>query len=173
MSKGRYTLGVVTDHSRCTCQATSFSNKVRRHVAATNRFLCTGNVFENICLRNRILSLQRVAKNQIGLNLCDLLQRQNSVAATKIFTKILPVRMERFVAAMCHLVSTNLNEVDVEDSERATLASYFILVRILYKQKTSQKKGGPWFPLDHPLICPWLYLITINNYSFFLFYSLK
>ena len=154
MSKGRYTLGVVTDHSRCTCQATSFSNKVRRHVAATNRFLCTGNVFENICLRNRILSLQRVAKNQIGLNLCDLLQRQNSVAATKIFTKILSVRMERFVAAMCHLVSTNLNEVDVEDSERATLASYFILVRILYKQKTSQKKGGPWFPLDHPLICP-------------------
>ena len=131
------------------------------------------NFFENICLRNRILSLQRVAKNQIGLNLCDLLQRQNSVAATKIFTKILPVRMERFVAAMCHLVSTNLNEVDVEDSERATLASYFILVRILYEQKTSQKKGGPWFPLDHPLICPWLYLITINNYSFFLFYSLK
>lgn len=154
MSKGRYTLGVVTDHSRCTCQATSFSNKVRRHVAATNRFLCTGNFFENICLQNRILSLQRVAKNQIGLNLCDLLQRQNSVAATKIFTKILSVRMERFVAAMCHLVSTNLNEVDVEDSERATLASYFILVRILYKQKTSQKKGGPWFPLDHPLICP-------------------
>ena len=145
---------MVTDHSRCTCQATSFSNKVRRHVAATNRFLCTGNFFENICLRNRILSLQRVAKNQIGLNLCDLLQRQNSVAATKIFTKILPLRMERFVAAMCHLVSTNLNEVDVEDSERATLASYCILVRILYKQKTSQKKGGPWFPLDHPLICP-------------------
>ena len=144
---------MVTDHSRCTCQATSFSNKVRRHVAATNRFVCTGNFFENICLRNRILSLRRVAKNQIGLNLCDLLQRQNSVAATKIFTKILPVRMERFVAAMCHLVSTNLNEVDVEDSERATLASYFILVRILYKQKTSQKKGGPWFPLDHPLIC--------------------
>ena len=112
------------------------------------------NFFENICLRNRILSLQQVAKNQIGLNLCDLLQRQNSVAATKIFTKILPVHMERFVAAMCHLVSTNLNEVDVEDSERATLASYFISVRILYEQKTSQKKGGPWFPLDHPLICP-------------------
>ena len=81
--------------------------------------------------------------------------------------------MERFVAAMCHLVSTNLNEVDVEDSERATLASYFILGRILYEQKTSQKKGGPWFPLDHPLICPWLYLITIDNYSFFLCYSLK
>ena len=62
--------------------------------------------------------------------------------------------MVRFVTAMCHLVCTDLNEVDVENSERATLASYFILVRILYKQKTSQKKGGVWFPLDHPLICP-------------------
>ena len=72
------------------------------------------NFFENICLRNRILSLQQVAKNQIGLNLCELLQRQNSVAATKIFTKILPVHMERFIATMCHLVSTNLNEVDVK-----------------------------------------------------------
>ena len=46
------------------------------------------NFCENLCLRNRILSLQQVAKNQIRLNLCDLLRRQNSVAATKIFTKI-------------------------------------------------------------------------------------
>ena len=29
----------------------------------------------------------KVAKNQIRLNLCDFLWRQNSVAATKIFTK--------------------------------------------------------------------------------------
>ena len=42
---------------------------------------------ENICLCNRILSQQHVAKNQIRQNLCDLLQRQNSVAETKIFTK--------------------------------------------------------------------------------------
>ena len=45
------------------------------------------NFCENLCLRDRILSLQQVAKNQIRLNLCDLLWRQNSVAATKIFTK--------------------------------------------------------------------------------------
>ena len=62
--------------------------------------------------------------------------------------------MERFVVAMCHLVSTNLNEVDVKDSESATLASYFILVRILYKQKTSQKKGPPFN----------LSMIIYNNY---------
>ena len=46
------------------------------------------NLCENLCLCNGILSLQQVAKNQIRLNLCDLLRRQNSVAATKIFTKI-------------------------------------------------------------------------------------
>ena len=45
-------------------------------------------IFVKICLHNRILPLQLVAKNQIRLNLCDLLRRQNSVAATKIFTKI-------------------------------------------------------------------------------------
>ena len=45
-------------------------------------------IFVKICLHNRILPLQQVAKNQIRLNLCDLLRRQNSVAATKIFTKI-------------------------------------------------------------------------------------
>ena len=82
------------------------------------------------------------------------------VAATKFccsdkdFHKNSPVHTEQFVTAMCHLVCTNLNEVDVENSERATLASCFISVRIIYKQKTSQKKGGLWFPLDHPLIRP-------------------
>jgi len=49
----------------CTGRATSCSITLRRHVAATNRFVCT-----------RILSLQQVAKKQIGLNLCDLLGLQ-------------------------------------------------------------------------------------------------
>ena len=44
----------------------------------TNHFMCTGES----------LSLEQVAKNQIRLNLCDLLQRQNFVAETKIFAKI-------------------------------------------------------------------------------------
>ena len=42
------------------------------------------NFCENLCLRNRILSQQQVAQNQIKLNLWDLLRRQNSVAETKI-----------------------------------------------------------------------------------------
>ena len=73
VSKGRYTLG----------------DKLQQHVAATRRFVCAGEFCENLCLRNIILSLQQVAKNQIRQNLCDLLLRQNSVAETKIFTKIL------------------------------------------------------------------------------------
>ena len=77
--KGRYTLGdkllqhvAATDHSMCTGRATSGSNKVRRQIAS-----CVPEKFcENLCLRNRILSLQQVAKNQIRMNLCDLLRRQ-------------------------------------------------------------------------------------------------
>ena len=46
-------------------------------------------IFVKICLHNRILSLQQVEKNQIRLKLYDLLRRQNSVAATNIFTKFL------------------------------------------------------------------------------------
>ena len=51
----------------CTGRATSCSITLRRHVAATNRFV-----------RTRILSLQQVAKKRIRLNLCDLLGLQNS-----------------------------------------------------------------------------------------------
>ena len=69
--------------------ATSCSNTLQRQVAATNRVVCAGNFCGNLCLCNIILSLQQVAKNQIRQNLCDLLLRQNSVAETNIFTKIL------------------------------------------------------------------------------------
>ena len=47
-------------------------DKSLQHVAATE-----------FCRRDRILSLQHVAQNQTGLILCEMLQRQNSVAATK------------------------------------------------------------------------------------------
>ena len=92
----RYTLGdklqqhiAVTDHSMWTGRATSCSNTVRQHVAATNCFVCTGEFL------GKSLSLQwnfvaaTSHKNQIRLKLCDLLRQQNSVTATKIFTKIL------------------------------------------------------------------------------------
>ena len=86
-------------HTRRQVAATSRGDQitpcvqVRRLVAATrcddtSQRQITSCVLENfcetLCLRNRILSLQHVAKNQIRLKLCDLLRRQNSVAATKI-----------------------------------------------------------------------------------------
>ena len=72
--------------------ATSCSNMSRRHVAATNRFVCTGEfLWKSLSLHNLswILSQQHVAKNQIRQNLCDLGRQQNSVAETNIFTKFL------------------------------------------------------------------------------------
>ena len=57
-------------------------------------------IFVKICLHNRILLLQQVAKNQIRLNLCDLLRRQNSVAATKIFTKIQYARNQNDIVSI-------------------------------------------------------------------------
>lgn len=81
-----------------THQTTSCSNTLRRQVTATSHFVCTGEFFcESLCLRNRILSPQQIAQNQIRLNLYDSLRRQNSVAETKISTKLL--QNARIVAA--------------------------------------------------------------------------
>ena len=52
----------ATDHSLCTGPATSCSNTLRRHVAATSRFVCTGEFCKNLRLCNRIFSQQQVAQ---------------------------------------------------------------------------------------------------------------
>ena len=75
----------ITPYVRRLVAATRWGDTSQRQIASC----VLENFCENLCLRNRILSLQQVAKNQIRLNLCDLLRQQNSVAATKIFTKIL------------------------------------------------------------------------------------
>ena len=63
---------------------------IRRQVAATQIPWCVlENFCENLCRCNRILSPQQVGQIQSDLSFCDLLQRQNSVAETKIFRKIL------------------------------------------------------------------------------------
>ena len=46
-----------------------------------------GGKLIKFCRRDRILSLQHVAQNQTSLILCNMLQRQNSVAATKFSIK--------------------------------------------------------------------------------------
>ena len=74
------------------------------------------NFCENLCLRNKILSLQQVAKNQIRLNLCDLLRRQILLQRQRFSQKfsctyeaICRCNMSpRHVAATCRLVCTDL-----------------------------------------------------------------
>ena len=62
--EGRYTLG----------------NKLQRHVAATNRTCVLKNFCENLCLSNRILSLQQVKSGRICATCCGdkiFLQKQS------------------------------------------------------------------------------------------------
>ena len=59
------------------------------------------NFCENLCLSNRIL-LQQITQIQFDSILWDLLQRQNSVEETKIFTKILQYKQRNyFVSVTC------------------------------------------------------------------------
>ena len=118
----RLTLG---DKLRQQVAATSRGNKsrlqitqcvqIRRLVAAT----CCGDtthrqiascVLEKFCknlrLCNRILSPQQAAQILSDLSFCNMLLRQNSVAETKIFTKILQhtrsdLSLRRVVATCC------------------------------------------------------------------------
>ena len=93
-----YTLGDMSlqhfaaiNHSVRTGRAISYCNKLRD----TSQWqiawcvLRLVNSCANLCLSNRILSPQQVAQIQSDLIFCDLLPRQNYVAETKIFTKIL------------------------------------------------------------------------------------
>ena len=57
----------------CIHYATGCSNMSQRQTASC----ILENFSENLCLCNRILSQQHVAKNQIRQNLCDLSGRQN------------------------------------------------------------------------------------------------
>ena len=110
-------INLRSEHTRRQVPATRCGDTSLRQIALS----VLENFCENLCLRNIILSRQRVAKNQIRLNLCDLLRGQNSVAETKICTWIhqteyapsdlslrrvaqliaRPVHTEWFIAAKC------------------------------------------------------------------------
>ena len=88
--KGRNTLGdelqqhvAETDHSLCAGRAGSCTNKLRRRIAGTSGFVCTGDFLVKNFLCNRILSPQQVAQILSDLNFL------RHVAATKIFAKII------------------------------------------------------------------------------------
>ena len=107
---GRYTLGdklqdvAATDHSVCTGRVNSCSNTLGLHVAATNRFACTGEfVWKSLSLQQNFdVATSRKKSNQTEF--------VRLVAATKFFCshknlhKNSPVHSERFVAATCRLV---------------------------------------------------------------------
>ena len=60
-------------------------DKLQRQIV----FCVLENFCENLCFSNRILSPQQLTRIQSDLLLCDSLRRQNSVAETKIFAKVL------------------------------------------------------------------------------------
>ena len=109
--KGRNTLGdelqqqvAETDHSLCAGRASSCSNKLRRRIAGTSGFVCTGDFLVKNFLSNRILSLQQVAQILSHLIFCDMLQRQR-FSQKSSSTHVSP----RHVIANCHLVCSDLN----------------------------------------------------------------
>ena len=92
-------------HSMCTGRATSCSNKVRWHVAATNCFVCTGEfLWKSLSpQQNFVAATRRKKSNQTES--ARLVVATNSVAATKIFTKILQYTRSdlslQYVTATC------------------------------------------------------------------------
>ena len=99
----------ATDHSMCTDPATSCGDTTQRQIAS-----CVLEKFcKNLRLRNRILSPQQAAQILSDLISCNLLLRQNSVAETKIFTKILQytrsdLSLRRVVATCCCTLSPSV-----------------------------------------------------------------
>ena len=85
----------------CTSPATSWSNKLRRHVAATNRFVCTGEFCDNLSLCNRILSQQQVAQILSDLIFCDLFSSGTKFNYVADFHKNSLAHLKRFLAATC------------------------------------------------------------------------
>ena len=78
--KGRYTLG--NKQVAASCRGDTYQRQASTCILK--------NFCENLCLSNRVLSLQQVTQNQIRQNLCDLLRRQNFIAETKLSLKIPP-----------------------------------------------------------------------------------
>ena len=96
-------------HTRRQVAATRWDDMSQRQIASC----VLENVCENLCRCNRILLPQQVAQIQSDLIFCDLLQRQNSVAETKIFTKILQytrsdLSLQRVASPCCCNLSPDL-----------------------------------------------------------------
>ena len=125
---------LATDHSVCTGRATSCTHMSLRQIAS-----CVLETFcENLCLCDRILSLQQVAKKK---TLCDLLRRQNSVAATKIFTKGLQYTRSDLslqkVAATCCCNSCRVVCTDPQD----LIETFLSLMMVFHLSGTAKNRS--------------------------------
>ena len=90
-----------SEHTRRQVAATCRGDTLQRQIASC----ALEKIRENLCRRNKILATQQVAQIQSDLIFCNLLQRQNFVAETKIFTNILQYTRSdlslRRVASLC------------------------------------------------------------------------
>ena len=90
-------------------------DQLHPYVAATNRFVCAGDLFKIFVSATEFCRCNKSQKK----TLCDLLGRQNSVAATKIFTKGLQYTRSNLslqkVAATCCCNSCRLVCTDPQD----------------------------------------------------------
>ena len=111
----------------------------------TNHFVCLENFCENLCLHNGILSMQQITKKQIRLNLCDLLWRQNSVAATKIFTKILQYTRSDLLLQCVASPCCNLSPSVYRPLNKSQCMAFFVHQD---EKKWSLQRGGCWQRFD-------------------------
>ena len=134
MSKGRYTLG----------------DKLQDHVAATNRFVCTGEFLrESLFLQQefyRSNMSKKIKSDRIYATCCG---DKNFVAEAKIFTKILEYTcMERFVTPICRY------NVLLQLVARSVHTEWFVvatcrLVCFELKHRINQSQSGKWSAWSH------------------------
>ena len=106
--KGRYTLGdklqqqvAATDHSMCRGPSTSCSNTLRRHVATTNRLVCTGEFLRKSFSLQQSFVAATSRTNSVWFDFLRLVVVTKLCCGDKDFHKNSPAHTKRFVAATC------------------------------------------------------------------------
>ena len=91
----------ATDHSLCTGPATSCRHMLRRYIAVTNRFKCTGEIFwKSLSLQqNFVASTSRI--NSVWFDFLQHIAAAKLCCRDKHFHTNSPVHTKRFVAVTC------------------------------------------------------------------------
>ena len=106
--KRRYTLGdklqqqvAATDHSMCRGPSTSCRNTLRRHVATTNRLVCTGEFLRKSFSLQQSFVAATSRTNSVWFDFLRLVVVTKLCCGDKDFHKNSPAHTKRFVAATC------------------------------------------------------------------------